>query len=268
MKIPNFFQCIAPTWYISVDMQFFIVSPIFLYLLARFGSKCYWIIGAISVASGLSITICSYVYQFNWINHTGDKYADWDPLIFHNTWHRIGPWLIGMLLGYYMFQTRDQRLALSKNMVIALWSATFISIVAVLFTPWPFYYFENQDVHYFAIYSGVHKSLWAAATAWIILACVKGERGFVNWFLSLSIWQPLAKLTYSIYIIHNPFMIMTTTLQRTSEYLSIYRTFQLFLGIYLFSVLMAVPWTLTFEVPLMNTETELFRLKDKKKTTK
>lgn len=122
---------------------------------------------------------------------------------------------------------------------------------------------ESTDVQYFAIYQGFHRQLWALANAWIIYACIKGYGGALNWFLSFPIWQPLAKLTYCIYIIHNPFLMMTKPMQRTADYLSEYMIFHYFLSIYLLSLLLAIPWTLTFEMPLMQIETELWKRKRK-----
>lgn len=106
--------CIAPTWYISADMQFFLVSPIFLFMLVKWGKKCFYIFGVIIIASCTSVFVFVHVNQFNWINYMGEKFSDYDPLIFHQTQHRIGPWLIGLLLGYYVFSIRDKRLVLSQ----------------------------------------------------------------------------------------------------------------------------------------------------------
>ena len=33
-------------------------------------------------------------------------------------------------------------------------------------------------------------------------ACVCGRGGFIDWFLSLTIWDPMAKLSYAAYLLH------------------------------------------------------------------
>lgn len=59
------------------------------------------------------------------------------------------------------------------------------------------------------IYTPVSRVLWSFFLCLVIYACVKGYGGPVNWFLSLPMWQPLARLTYAIYLVHMPIMLMT-----------------------------------------------------------
>lgn len=52
------------------------------------------------------------------------------------------------------------------------------------------------------LYISLSRVVWALALSYIIFACVHGYGGPVNWFLSLSLWQPLSRLSYSIYLLH------------------------------------------------------------------
>lgn len=56
--------------------------------------------------------------------------------------------------------------------------------------------FEN------AAYEALSRICWAISVAWIVFACINGYAGPVNWFLSLPHWQPLSRLTYSIFLLH------------------------------------------------------------------
>ncbi len=54
-----------------------------------------------------------------------------------------------------------------------------------------------------AIYNGLSKLGWAAAMAWVTLACAKVNPGcLVDRLLSWGFFQPLAKLSYVGYLIH------------------------------------------------------------------
>lgn len=53
-----------------------------------------------------------------------------------------------------------------------------------------------------AFYDSFSRVSWAIALAWIIFACVNGYGGPVNWFLSLTFWQPLSRISYCLYIVH------------------------------------------------------------------
>lgn len=53
-----------------------------------------------------------------------------------------------------------------------------------------------------AFYNGLHRLAWALSVSWVILACEKGLGGPVNVLLSWGAWQPLARLSYGIYLWH------------------------------------------------------------------
>lgn len=86
-----------------------------------------------------------------------------------------------------------------------------VAIIGVL----GYYAYELQQIDHKAtsmesgIYTSVSRVLWGLFLCLLIYACVKGYGGPVNWFLSLSLWQPLARLTYAIYLLHMPIMLMT-----------------------------------------------------------
>lgn len=44
---------------------------------------------------------------------------------------------------------------------------------------------------------------WSLVVSWVIYACINGyEGGIINGFLSWSLFAPLSRLTYTIYLIH------------------------------------------------------------------
>jgi len=52
-------------------------------------------------------------------------------------------------------------------------------------------------------YLTMRYSVWALGVAYIIYACVTTKLAFlINWFLSLSIWIPLSRISFSAYLIH------------------------------------------------------------------
>lgn len=109
-----YLQCIWPTWYVSVEMQLFLLSPIFLFMLVRWGNKCIYIFTGLILASGIYVIVLHFIRGYGFMGARIYKEEQWEYEIFPQTHIRIGPWLIGLLLGYYLFQTRDQRLTISK----------------------------------------------------------------------------------------------------------------------------------------------------------
>lgn len=70
------------------------------------------------------------------------------------------------------------------------------------------------------IYTSISRVAWSMFLCLVIYACVKGYGGPVNWFLSLSVWQPFARLTYAIYLVHMPIMVILSASVRRPLYFS------------------------------------------------
>jgi len=61
-----------------------------------------------------------------------------------------------------------------------------------------------------AFYKATSRLIWTVFVGWIILVCHNLKvGGFINRFLSLSGWQPFAKMSLSIYLIHYVYILIT-----------------------------------------------------------
>lgn len=71
-----------------------------------------------------------------------------------------------------------------------------------------------------ALYTPISRLTWSVFLCLLVYACVKGYGGPINWFLSWPQWQPLARLTYGIYLVHMPVMLLSLASQRKPAYFS------------------------------------------------
>ena len=56
------------------------------------------------------------------------------------------------------------------------------------------------------IYVSIERELWACSICWIVFACHRLKSGgIIRSFLSHPLWQPLSKLTLSMYLLHQPY---------------------------------------------------------------
>lgn len=62
---------------------------------------------------------------------------------------------------------------------------------------------------------------WSLALCYIIFACLNGQGGIVNWFLSQPRWQPLSRLSFNIYLIHYTVMSIFYDDQKVAPYNSL-----------------------------------------------
>lgn len=60
------------------------------------------------------------------------------------------------------------------------------------------------------IYTAIERELWACSICWIVVAChCFKSGGIIRSLLSHPAWQPLSKLTLSIYLLHMPYLVYT-----------------------------------------------------------
>lgn len=94
-------------------------------------------------------------------------------------------------------------------------------MLAIVFGNYPLQQIDNEEsVITGAFYESCSRVSWAISLSWIIFCCTHGYGGPVNWFLSLSIWQPLARISYSIYLVHLPIQLVLAASVRVPTYFS------------------------------------------------
>ena len=51
-------------------------------------------------------------------------------------------------------------------------------------------------------YESTKWSVWSLGLGYVIYACCVSQGALVGWFLSLKIWMPLSRMTFSAYLLH------------------------------------------------------------------
>lgn len=109
------------------------------------------------------------------------------------------------------------------------------------------------------VYGGGHRLAWGAALAWLVFACHNGYGGIVDDFLSHPVWQPISRLTYSIYLVAFPAQFLIAYNLRVAAYYSYINKIIETVG----ALVLALPWavlvSLMAESPVMGLERLLLR---------
>ncbi|KAK3084177.1 hypothetical protein FSP39_009594, partial [Pinctada imbricata] len=199
-------QCLPWSWYLANDMQFYIISPIFLIILYR---NKRWGISLVSLVILACIVTRGALIDYFDINyftedvkrHNDVPFGQHSPL-YNKPFTRIAPYFVGVLSGYVLYQI-DCTTRLKKIWILIGWFVAIAIGLLVVYGP----YREMQDpvLDSFAsslLYGSLSRFAWGVALAWVVFACSIGCGGPINAFLSLSIWKPLGRLTYSVYLVH------------------------------------------------------------------
>lgn len=76
-------------------------------------------------------------------------------------------------------------------------------MITLILINYPLEQFDSKSTSLeFGLYDAFKRVFWSIALSYIIFACVHGYGGAVNWFLSHQFWLPIARLSFSIYLVH------------------------------------------------------------------
>lgn len=124
-------------------------------------------------------------------------------LLYFKPWTRAGPYIVGMWTGYLLYKTAGgTTFKLPRRVVAACWLISTATALAVLLGI-KSYFDPTYDIPAIggAMYAGLHRFVWGLVVAWVIVACTKGYAGWVNSFLSWSLFVPLSRLTFCMYLV-------------------------------------------------------------------
>ncbi|XP_047533374.1 nose resistant to fluoxetine protein 6-like [Vanessa atalanta] len=212
--------CLQHTWYLSVDVQLYIISPVVIVWL--FGSA---MVAWCSLVAGVIITLAiSSVYSFMY-NYSAaianprrlDEMRDYFVYYYMNTLPRASPFFIGMLYGYLLHKFKGKNLRMQKSLVATFWTLSIALMAFCIFSIYPIMQVDHDKQMFDNFLNAYMRGIWAMTLGWLIFACVHGYGGPINWFLSLQIWKLPARLSYAMYLIHFPLIMVangsvTTTL--------------------------------------------------------
>jgi peptidoglycan/LPS O-acetylase OafA/YrhL len=102
-------------------------------------------------------------------------------------------------------------------------------------------------------YVALTKPAWAVALSLLCWPSFRGHRGMIGRLLELPLWEPLAKLTYAMYLIHMPVLEIFFKARRGHRiYFSVPWWGFAFLGVSTATGLVAVVLYLFVELPFHN----------------
>ncbi|XP_048511653.1 nose resistant to fluoxetine protein 6-like [Athalia rosae] len=261
--MPHNYKCLLQSWYLSTDMQLFLLAPFFVYPLWKwklFGRSIIAFATIVSVALPFVTTWINEfpgTYMFTFRNSLLNSYAHRIYMATHN---RMSPYFVGLALGYIFQQKKNA--SLSKWKVAAGWIASLGVMYATLYGARNMTSFRHTfNLWESALYGGLHRFSWAVSVAWVIYACHIGYGGLVNRFLSCNTFRLLGRLSYSIYLSHLAVLLYNAAVLQAPKQLHVYITIRDFLGDFVFIFIVSLPLYMIVELPLFGVTKQLFKRK-------
>ncbi|XP_012253857.2 nose resistant to fluoxetine protein 6-like [Athalia rosae] len=234
-------MCMTWSWYLSNDMQFFVIATFVLILSSVFFYTAAGILTFLLIASTVLTGYVSYIYEYV---PTMDAQYNMLHILYDPPWTRIGPYIIGVATAYILLRL-NHKLDLKRRTIILGWCLGSSCNLIVLFGLWE----RHISVISSAFYVALSRTVWAVGLSWLLIACSTQHGGIVNKILSYRGFVPLSRLTYCAYLL-NPFIINSVYLHsETSVHVDFLPNASLFLGNFAITYFCAFVLSLLFETP-------------------
>ncbi|XP_026725868.1 nose resistant to fluoxetine protein 6-like [Trichoplusia ni] len=234
-------MCMVWSWYMANDTQFYVVGIILLLISVKH-PKCAMIsLGLLMVSSWTTTIYISVWHQYK--ARIQEPFEMFDPL-YDKPWSRIGPYLVGMIVGWYLHKTKCQLrmpywvVGLGWPVALGIIGSLIFSMVDGYFEVWPT-----------AFYISIGHTAWGVAVAWVAISCCSGHGGLVNSALSYRGLLPLSRLTYCAYLVHPTIMMYTSFLLDGPYHMQNSTVLAIYAGYAVMAFLASLAISLAFEAP-------------------
>lgn len=254
-------MCLLHLWYVSTDVQIFLVIAFPLTILflrhrklALFASSV--IIVAFCILVSLQTHFWHLLYSGTTTSNDVVRIVDTIELIYLRPFTHVSTYIFGVVMGYVTFRYGEAKIGPVAQ--LAHWILSLALTGFVLFITLPWNRGNPPDEITTAIYAGFHRFVWALGLAWPSYACATGRGGLLNAFFSWKALMPISRLVYSIYLVHVPLLYLRMGIIKT--HINMNEFFQLNTAIGLFGMSLFLGYLLyiSTEAPVGRIENAIF----------
>ncbi|KAH0820849.1 hypothetical protein GEV33_001942 [Tenebrio molitor] len=243
-------QCIGPSWFLAVDFQLHLLSPLILFVSKKYPNKIFTLVAtacSISFIYSFTVTLMKrleFVVSF-------DATQEFYQYLYYSTVSRMPSWLIGVFFGHLLCCRNSQKNQMSKTLSFLAWSLS-LSVMLGLILYHKIFMTNDYSVIRSAFFNTFSRTIWSLSTGLIIFLCSTGHGGFINTFLSHPIFVVLGKLTYSMFLLNCSVIYVVVGNQKQPGYFSSFQLLYEFCGIFAIVVVCSVAMNLIFERPFLS----------------
>ncbi|XP_046853576.1 nose resistant to fluoxetine protein 6-like isoform X2 [Xenia sp. Carnegie-2017] len=275
--------CIIQSWQLSVDMQLYCVTPIFLLIGYRYGLRAIFAASSVCILGSMITTFC--IAATKHIFPIGDWYSSYRSNIFFHpkdevlrlhttyfdtyfkTYCRVPPYAMGMVLGYYLHKYQSYNAKLSLKVVIMLWMCTIALALTDIYSP---YSAIKEDPRIWstaerAFFWAFKWFIWGLFIVWLIFACQYNYAGWVKNILAAKFWIPLSRINYAAFLVHFDVMNVLAFSIQTPIHFSWFVFVTHYLAFLVLTYCIAFVLVVFVELPFANIETLVWKRLEKQK---
>ena len=262
-------ECLGWSWYLANDMQFFVISPLIIipmYFLFPLGIA---IVTGLLLGSFISTGVLAGVFDIQANTFAAFAYGynttvteDTSDLLYTKPWHRIQPYLVGLVIGYLLF--KQVRVPFNRYFklvsYLVLWA---LAIILSMGTVYGLYGTWNGHVPSPAeniIYLTFSRFAFSLGVGLLVYICHNGYGGWINTFLSMKMWIPAGRLAFNAYLIHPVILTVVFGDLRSPMHITDVEMAVYAVGLCTLSFGAAFLLTVFVEFPFGNLEVAFFKL--------
>lgn len=195
-------KCFHQSWFLACDMQINLLAPFLLFFLTKSFSKL-----NVGLTVCLGLLVANIVTTFRIASNKDMHFFFYHDNIYIKPWTRMGTYLVGLILGYILYNVRVHKKFILKNNRVIKWAwivtlvLTFLLVFGFNYIPQRFHETDFQKLLMTA-YEATFKIVWASCLSYMIYACMISRGGVIAKIFAWPIWKPLSKMSFSTFLVH------------------------------------------------------------------
>ncbi|XP_061705725.1 nose resistant to fluoxetine protein 6-like isoform X2 [Cydia pomonella] len=266
-------RCIGPSWYLAVDMQLHILSPLILFWVLGTRRSAWIALTVVMLVVMVVSTTYNYLNKFQTASFVPTRSQEdsthYLRYYYHNTLTRCSPFFVGMFFGYLLNMFKNKEVHMARWFVALCWSCAVVVSAGIIYSSYPVLQMDWDSLFWDGIINSFARPGWAVCVGWMIFACTHGYGGPVNWFLSLRMWKLPSRLSYAMYIFHYSIMVIVNSTSVSASHFSVERLFYRFLAdfvsvfiiAFIATVLIDSPFSTLIKLAIGGSKTETVKTK-------
>ncbi|UXI15709.1 hypothetical protein NH340_JMT01652 [Sarcoptes scabiei] len=202
--------CAIHTWYIAADMQLHWIS-IILVIAMLLNRPRGILLTKIFVVICFCIMSATIIFKNFPPGHIMtartnflDEYGKPSEFIrfFFLPWVHGPVFFVGFLFGIYLYSKNVKTIQISETTKYLCWLLTLLLYLFCMYNTSPWLTGMPYNRFWSAFLFPFNRTLWGIILSMVIWLCITGNGFFVGHFLSLKVFRPLSRMTYSVYLSH------------------------------------------------------------------